>query len=81
MSDPKVGDRVSFLRMSNKAVKLTGTIKNFLEDGKLAEIAVDGIEGHVEHASVADMTPLETPAENAAQSGATSYTTVNGKAI
>ena len=67
MSGLKVGDRVSFLRMSNKAVQLTGTLKEFCEDGKCANVEVDGVEGgHVEMASMADVTPLETPAEVAA---------------
>jgi hypothetical protein len=57
--DFKIGDHVSFLRMSNKAVRLTGTIQSFHDDGvPCVEVALDDSEA-VETAHVNDVKVLE----------------------
>ena len=76
--DLKVGDRVSFLRMSNKAVSLTGTIEKVYEDGvPCVEVKLDDSD-HIETAHMDDVAVLgeEKPAEQG-----TSLHTVNGKPI
>jgi hypothetical protein len=79
----KPGMRISALRMSNKAISLTGTITGVCEDGKCVEMAPDGQEGHIETVHVNDVTILldgdfAVPETLAAQQ---SYTIVNGKPI
>lgn len=64
--DLKIGEHVSYLRMSNKAIMLTGTVEQFNTDGKTVRIKVDGTPNFVEDAHVDDICSLETPAEDAA---------------
>jgi hypothetical protein len=55
----KIGDRVDFLRSSNKAVKLRGTVAHVYEDGTpLVEVKLDDSEA-IETAHVNDVTLLE----------------------
>jgi hypothetical protein len=68
-TDLKIGDHVSFLRMSNKAVRMTGTIVAFNEDGKTVDIALDHHDvDSIENAHLDDVTVLEpAPAEEVKQ--------------
>jgi hypothetical protein len=54
----KPGMRISALRMSNKAIALTGTIEKVCDDGKTVEMTVDGAEGHIETVHINDVTIL-----------------------
>lgn len=69
--DLQVGQHVSFLRMSNKAVRLTGTIERMHEDdARLVDVQLDGHDyvcldtAHVDDVTVL---PAETPEGNAAE--------------
>jgi hypothetical protein len=55
------GMRVSALRMSNKAVILTGTIVQINDDGKSLDMTVDGHDTHVETVHVNDVAVLDAP--------------------
>jgi len=58
--DLKIGDHVSFLRMSNKAIRLTGTIAAFHDDGvPCVDVELDGHEDAIDTAHVDDVTVLE----------------------
>jgi hypothetical protein len=67
-ADLHVGDRVSALRMSNKAVTLTGKALNVREDSECVDITVDQEGGgeFVESVHAADVTVLEPAAKGAA---------------
>jgi hypothetical protein len=56
--DLKVGQRISALRMSNKAVTLTGTIAQINDDGKTVDMTLDDHDTHVETVHVDDVTVL-----------------------
>ena len=72
--DLKIGQRVSFLRLSNKAVALTGTIVKLYEEGvPLVEVKLDD-NAATETAHVDDVKVLDAVEVK-------SLTTVNGKAI
>lgn len=64
--DWKIGDRVSFLRMNNKAIKLTGAIHQINGDGKTVNVKVDGTADFIETAHVNDVCALTTPEQDAA---------------
>jgi hypothetical protein len=56
-SDIHVGDKVDFLRMNNKAVKLSGTIEKVHDDpSPCVDIRVDGKDGGLETAQIEDLT-------------------------
>ena len=74
------GQHVSFLRMNNKAIKLTGVVQQINEDGKTVRIQVDGSPNFVEDAHVDDVNLIEAPAAPAAEPRK-SFVTVNGQAI
>jgi len=55
--DVHVGDKVDFLRMSNKAVRLSGTIEKIHDDpSPCVDIRVDGKGGGIETAHIDDLT-------------------------
>lgn len=67
--DLKIGDHVSFLRLSNKAVSLTGTISAIHEEGvPCVDVELD--TGGFETAHVDDVTVLraEKPAKEKSKS-------------
>lgn len=90
MADLTIGQRVTALRMSNKAVMIAGTIDALNDDGQTVVVkAVDaGGQEFLETVHAADVMPLplETEARehntvaDAAAAGK-SFTTVNGKPI
>jgi len=57
--DLKVGQRISALRMSNKAVKLIGTIAQINDDGKTVDMTLDDHDTHVETVHVDDVKVLD----------------------
>lgn len=61
--DLKVGQRISALRMSNKAVSLTGTLVELNDDGKTVQMMMDGHGTHIETVHVDDVTVLAEPEE------------------
>jgi hypothetical protein len=74
----KEGMRITALRMSNKAIKLTGTLAKINDDGKTVEMTVDGTENGLETVHVNDVKPL---GEEKSDVQGKSLTTVNGKPI
>lgn len=65
--DLQVGQHVSFLRMSNKAVRLTGTVERIHDDAPLVDVQLDGREDVcLDTAHVNDVTVLAPAAEPAA---------------
>jgi hypothetical protein len=64
--DLKIGDHVSFLRMSNKAIRLTGTIAKIHDDAPIVDIALDNHpadsidNAHVDDVTVIDPVAAET---------------------
>lgn len=81
-ADLKVGERISALRMSNKAIRLTGTLVQVNDDGKTVNMTMDGHDTHIETVHVDDVTVLDgSEAKAPAAGGAKSLTTVNGVAI
>jgi hypothetical protein len=84
----KLGQHVSFLRMSNKAVSLTGTIADISEDQPIVAVKLDGHDpevleiAHVDDVTALDQTTVSTATNAAAPSGAlTSFVTVNDKPL
>jgi hypothetical protein len=57
----KVGQHVSFLRMHNKAVSVSGTITQVNEDGKTVIVQTDINPNILEGAHVDDVTVLAEP--------------------
>lgn len=85
----QIGDRVSFLRMANKAVSLKGTIVKIYEEGvPCVDIKLDDHETATETAHIDDVTLLLPPeaTEGAVSSTVSagtskSFTTINGKPV
>lgn len=86
MAELKIGQRVKALRMSNKAVTITGTIDALNDDGKTVVVKHDGGDGletvHADDVTVLDGAAASSAEEKpAASETGKSLTTVNGKPI
>ena len=84
MAHLAIGQRVKALRMSNKAVAITGTIDALNDDGKTVVVKHDGGDGletvHADDVTVLDGTAASSGKEEK-PAASESLTTVNGKPI